>query len=147
MTPKTITITYNLFPPSSTSQPTAGPSAQPVASSSSFTFPIEPTSSSMTAQNAASTSGSATSQYYASASPALLQAQTTLNETLTYWKDAIGDAEKSKEDLGKVAHGKGRATMMSLAVNGEFKKAAEVGVKAVIGGGDESSDEEDEESE
>ncbi|KAK8853091.1 hypothetical protein IAR55_003792 [Kwoniella newhampshirensis] len=143
MSGKMIEITYNLFPPSSTTQPTAGPSSQPVPSSSTLTFPV--VSSPQSSHDSTSVT-SPTSQYYASASPALLKAQTSLNEVLTYWKDAVGDAEKLKEDSGKVGHGKGRATMMSLAVNGEFKAAAEAGVKAVIGGGEESSEDEDDES-
>lgn len=50
--------------------------------------------------------------FYASSSAAVLQAQRDLNEHLTAWKDAIGDAEKAKEDMGQVAYGKGKAARM-----------------------------------
>ena len=40
---------------------------------------------------------------------AVRDAQRVLNETLTVWKDAIGDREKAKEDLGQVAYGHGRS--------------------------------------
>lgn len=48
-----------------------------------------------------------------------------LNEKLTYWKDAIGDREKAKEDVGAVGFGRGKAMMMSNEVIGEMKNGQE----------------------
>lgn len=63
---------------------------------------------------------SATNAYYEAMAPALRDAQTQLNSLLTEWKDAVGDAEKSKEDRGKVAYGKGKAQrLMELAKKDE----------------------------
>lgn len=65
-------------------------------------------------------SRSATNAYYAAAGPALRDAQVRLNELLTQWKDAVGDAEKQKEDRGKVAYGKGKAArLMEMAKKDE----------------------------
>jgi hypothetical protein len=57
-------------------------------------------------------SSSTYASFYASSSAAVLQAQRDLNEHLTAWKDAIGDAEKVKEDMGQVEYGKGKAARM-----------------------------------
>lgn len=63
---------------------------------------------------------SATNAFYDAAGPALRDAQTRLNELLTHWKDAVGDAEKGKEDRGKVAYGKGKAArLMEMAKKDE----------------------------
>ncbi|KAE8539573.1 hypothetical protein D1P53_004675 [Cryptococcus gattii VGV] len=120
MSPQSIFVSYNLYPPAETPQPTAGPSSQPVPSSATFSFPIPPPS----LKTKASTL-SATTQYYTSASAALLASQGTLNEKLTYWKDAIGDREKAKEDVGAVGFGRGKAMMMSNEVIGEMKNGQE----------------------
>lgn len=42
----------------------------------------------------------------------LRNAQRSLNDALTVWKDAIGDLEKAKEDPGKVPHGQGKVARM-----------------------------------
>ncbi|KIR62349.1 hypothetical protein I312_103081 [Cryptococcus bacillisporus CA1280] len=122
MSPQSIFVSYNLYPPAETPQPTAGPSSQPVPSSATFSFPIPPPS----LKTKASTL-STTTQYYTSASAALLASQATLNEKLTYWKDAIGDREKAKEDVGAVGFGRGKAMMMSNEVIGEMKNGQDQG--------------------
>jgi hypothetical protein len=61
------------------------------------------------------------SAFYASASAAVLQAQRDLNEHLTAWKDAVGDAEKSKEDAGQVGFGRGKAARMMQYAAGRDK--------------------------
>ncbi|WRT70384.1 uncharacterized protein IL334_007382 [Kwoniella shivajii] len=131
MATKAVDLTYSLHPPSSVNPPTAGPSSQPIPSSSTLTFPV---STSVSSSDRAldqlppsiNESTSATSAYYQSLTVTIRQVQNTLNETLTQWKDAVGDSEKHKEDLGKVAHGQGRATVMSLAVNKEYRKSVPV---------------------
>lgn len=75
-------------------------------------------------------------EYYASASAALREAQVWLNDSLTVWKDAVGDKEKSKEDRGKVARGQGRAAVMS--------REAKAGIMAGSGIGSDARDEEEE---
>lgn len=78
---------------------------------------------------------SPTNAYYEAAGPALRDAQVRLNELLTQWKDAVGDAEKSKEDRGKVAYGKGKAArLMEMAKKDEASDD------------DEDEDDEDDES-
>jgi hypothetical protein len=56
---------------------------------------------------------SRTSSFYSAVTLTLRQAQAHLNATMTAWKDAIGDREKSKEDLGNVAFGQGKASRMT----------------------------------
>ncbi|EJT45282.1 hypothetical protein A1Q1_06351 [Trichosporon asahii var. asahii CBS 2479] len=69
---------------------------------------------------------SATNAYYEAATPALREAQLRLNELLTEWKDAVGDAEKQKEDRGKVAYGKGKAArLMEMAKKDEASDDSE----------------------
>jgi hypothetical protein len=53
-----------------------------------------------------------TQVYYTATSNAVLQVQKDLNDILTGWKDAIGDLEKDKEDMGVVGFGQGRASRM-----------------------------------
>lgn len=51
--------------------------------------------------------------HYAGVISALREVQQQLNARLTTWKDAIGDSEKSKEDLGVVGYGQGKASRAS----------------------------------
>ncbi|WWC91552.1 uncharacterized protein L201_006498 [Kwoniella dendrophila CBS 6074] len=116
MSTKTIEISYTIYPPPEIQAPSNTPS------SSSKTFEVLPSLSSkensIDLPPTINESNSETSKYYESLTYQLRVAQLVLNESLTKWKDQIGDVEKYKEDLGKIAHGKGRATLMSLAVNG-----------------------------
>ncbi|EIW71563.1 hypothetical protein TREMEDRAFT_60486 [Tremella mesenterica DSM 1558] len=52
--------------------------------------------------------------YYVSSSFAILQVQKKLNEVLTTWKEAVGDREKERENIGPVGYGKGRGARMSV---------------------------------
>lgn len=104
---KTISLNYNIFPP-------PGIDPADIKKDSRIVPPIAEISFSI---KTASTSQSPTSTYYKSASIALRDAQSALNEILTPWKNAIGDKEKIKEDLGKVGYGKGRAARMSAGVD------------------------------
>ncbi|WVR00344.1 hypothetical protein IAU59_007487 [Kwoniella sp. CBS 9459] len=130
MPSKQITLTYALQPPASVSQPTAGPSSQPIPASSELSIAIPPSTSSETTSIQSpltiTTPSSDTATYYADLTKSVREVQVQLNEILTGWKEAVGDLEKSKEDLGTVAYGRGRATVMSLAVNGEFRKDSQV---------------------
>jgi hypothetical protein len=74
--------------------------------------------------------------YYNAAAAVIREAQTALNSKLTSWKDAIGDLEKHKEDLGKVAHGQGRAARMTA----EAESAASSGM---AGNGEDDEEEDD----
>ncbi|ORY34765.1 hypothetical protein BCR39DRAFT_514564 [Naematelia encephala] len=94
-----LAYTYSLSPPTQASVP------PDVPQTSYMTFPLVATDKISTT--------SATSRYYQSASSALRGLQANLNATLTAWKDAIGDLEKAREDLGQVKRGMGRATRMT----------------------------------
>ncbi|WWC71851.1 uncharacterized protein I206_105810 [Kwoniella pini CBS 10737] len=119
ITNKSIDLSYTLYPPSQITAPT-NVNSEPIASSSSKSYSIEQSSRNITLPPSINSKQSETSKYYEDLTYSLREVQINLNETLTYWKDVIGDKEKFKEDLGKVGHGKGRATVMSLAVNGDF---------------------------
>ncbi|WVF73170.1 hypothetical protein IAT40_007989 [Kwoniella sp. CBS 6097] len=140
---KQITLTYALQPPSSVPQPTAGPSSQPIPPSSKLTVPV-PSSTSSLSQGplTITTPTSETAKYYTDLTTSVRDVQVQLNEILTGWKEAVGDLEKSKEDLGQVAYGRGRATVMSLTVNGEFRKDSQASTPN--GGDSESEGSEDE---
>jgi hypothetical protein len=106
---RAITLTYALADPPLKSEKPAVPAAQ------TLSFPITPSSTSTYAP------------IYSATSAAVLQAQKELNESLTAWKDAIGDAEKVKEDTGKVEYGKGKAArMMQYAAGRDREADAEV---------------------
>lgn len=102
---KAITVAYALDPPSSIDAAAVG---QP--QSGELSFPIIP----------AAPTRSTTASYYTAASASLKEAQAKANEVFTAWKDAIGDAEKHKENVGKVGKGQGKAARMMAA-----NKAAE----------------------
>ncbi|CAD6582161.1 MAG: hypothetical protein TREMPRED_003227 [Tremellales sp. Tagirdzhanova-0007] len=106
---KHITLSYTIIPPADLNAADVKLGSILVPASAELTFPIP-------AINSAPRSP--TSAYYESASSALREAQSSLNDHLTPWKVAIGDREKSKEDLGKVGYGKGRAARMSAGVDG-----------------------------
>ncbi|OCF61112.1 hypothetical protein L486_00756 [Kwoniella mangroviensis CBS 10435] len=145
MSTKSIELSYTLHPPSSIPLPTDS-SSNPIPSSSttSFTVPSEPKPSSEVILPPKITQTiSPTAKYYESLTYQIRNVQQSLNDTLTKYKDAVGDLEKSKEDFGKVAHGMGRATVMSLAVNGDFKDQREGYQKQA---GVDSESEEDSES-
>jgi hypothetical protein len=118
-----ITVTYTLQPPAGIAAPTDSPAQleRPI------TLPTQSSSDTTSTQGETKT-------YYSSLSSAVLEAQATLNQHLTAWKDAIGDAEKAKEDMGKVGFGKGKAARMMLA-----SKAAE----AQVDGEDDEDEDED----
>ncbi|WVR07832.1 hypothetical protein IAU60_004875 [Kwoniella sp. DSM 27419] len=139
MTTKLISLEYTLYPPSSISEPVAGPSSRPVPASSTLTVPVPLENHSIPQPLSLNTSQSETARYYSDLTTSVRQLQLTLNDTLTAWKDAVGDLEKSKEDQGKVAFGRGRATVMSLAVSGEMRET-----KVSPAGQDDSSSEESE---
>ncbi|WWC64411.1 uncharacterized protein I303_107021 [Kwoniella dejecticola CBS 10117] len=122
MSDRSINLSYSLRPPSQTTPPIEPSSASSIPSTSSQSYPVGSSSRGQETilPPSITPKTSNTARYYESLTFAIREVQTNLNEVLTQWKDAIGDAEKSKEDLGKVGHGKGRATVMSLAVNGDF---------------------------
>lgn len=111
-----VTVTYTLYPPEGIAP--SGGSGSTTPSSSTARYPITVSSSPTSTYLA----------YYSALSCTVLQAQKDLNESLTVWKDAVGDKEKHKEDPGKVAYGKGKAArMMQYAKNdGEAAGAGEV---------------------
>ncbi|WVN84889.1 uncharacterized protein L203_100025 [Cryptococcus depauperatus CBS 7841] len=111
---RAIEVTYSLCPPSSTLIPVS--SSDPAPSSSAFSFPISPNPYSNL---------SATTKYYTAASTSLLYAQAALNTELTLWKDAIGDGEKEKEDVGTVGYGRGKANLMSAKLTKEQESSEE----------------------
>jgi hypothetical protein len=102
-----ISFSYTLDPPAGISAP-----AQPQAAEHSF--PITP-----------GAGRSKTEAYYTAASAALKGAQAQANEVFTAWKDAVGDAEKHKENAGNVGKGQGKAARMMAA-----NKAAEAAFDA-----------------
>jgi hypothetical protein len=117
-----ITVTYNLNPPTSINPTKVLSNNKQIPTSSTSLHPLNP----------ASTSGSETSQHYAALGPALIESQRVLMESLSGWKDAIGDAEKAKEDPGTPGFGRGKAALMS---------------EGVMDVGDEDSDEDEDEGE
>lgn len=119
MASKIISFTYSLDPPAGIDESAVG---QPKSGEHSFT--IEP----------APPTRSATASYYTAASASLKEAQVKANEVFTAWKDAIGDAEKHKENLGKVSKGQGKTARMMAA-----NKAAEAAFDAA--GEEDESDE------
>ena len=96
-----ISITYSINPPEGlkTADVPLPPSAE-----FSHAFPAA----------SAESSASPTAAFYAAATVAVKAAQKDLNERLTVWKDAVGDREKDKENVGKVAWGQGRGARMSV---------------------------------
>lgn len=136
---RAFSVDYTLYPPpieSETEQPIASSSKlPPKTANSSFPIPIPTFSANSQPQR----SGSETSVYYSSLSLTLKQAQKELNDTLTLWKDAIGDREKSKEDPGTIGFGRGKAAVMSEDVRGEIR-----GQNQVEGEGEGDSDSSDE---
>lgn len=123
-----ISISYTLQPPSSISTTS---SSTPTHLKQSVPLTL-PTSSPDTDVD--------TKTYYTALSASVLETQATLNQHLTSWKDAIGDGEKAKEDLGKVGFGKGKAARMVMA-----DKAAEAGGGGDAGEDDDGDEDEDEE--
>lgn len=117
-TTQAITLTYTINDPPLKSDPPSIPANQ------TFTYPTSDSTS------------PSYSELYTATSAAVLQAQRDLNESLTAWKDAIGDAEKAKEDLGQVGYGKGKAARMMQYAAGREKE--DVSVDA-----DEEEDNED----
>jgi hypothetical protein len=107
---KSISLAYSLHPPQAitTATPKENTHDYPIESSSSQ-LPAKPTG---------------ISAYYAAALPQLRNAQKALNEDLTVWKDAIGDLEKPKEDIGKVGYGQGRGARMAAGVKATESVAA-----------------------
>lgn len=126
MVPSTpsITVIYNITAPMGM-RANLFTTAKPTHASAEIRCPITMTSAS---------GQSRTSQYYEAASAAVLEAQANLNEILTTWKDAMGDREKAKEDMGKVAYGQGRASRMT----------AEANSSAIVAQAEESGSDEDE---
>ncbi len=104
---KYISLTYSIVPPTGVvpAEIKLNTEIVPPQAEKSFTIPSP------------SANQSPTSAYYAFASITLREVQRSLNESLTAWKDATGDKEKAKEDLGKVGYGKGRAARMSAGVH------------------------------
>lgn len=105
-TSKNITVTYTLHPPTSIKSPTDQNNNQ-IPTSQTVSHPLAP----MTAGSA-----SETSNHYAALGPALRESQRVLMESLSGWKDAIGDSEKGKEDPGTPGFGRGKAALMSEGV-------------------------------
>ena len=103
---KQLEVRYTVIPPDDLDSAivTFGTTTVPARGEQSFY--ISPPSSS---------SHSPTATYYETASSVLKEVQQSLNEQLTAWKNAIGDREKHKEDLGKVEYGQGRAMRMSAS--------------------------------
>ncbi|WVQ84867.1 hypothetical protein IAT38_007030 [Cryptococcus sp. DSM 104549] len=130
MTSKAISISYTLQPPQGTAQPshphdpTTDSPATPIPATSTLLFPIPTLPASPTTPTKSQLS--ATTQYYTTTSAALLAAQTALNGVLTGWKDAVGDAEKGKEEAA-AGFGRGKAMVMSERVNGEMKETQGAG--------------------
>lgn len=112
-----ISFTYTLDPPASIDASAVG---QP--KSGEHSFPVTP-----------GAGRSATASYYTAASASLKEAQVKANEVFTAWKDSIGDAEKHKENTGKVVKGQGKTARMMAA-----NKAAEAAFDAAE---DDESDE------
>lgn len=127
---KTLSVSYAVYPPPEVAeQGGAAGALPPTASSSKYPIPSPAPSTSQAA--------SSTASHYAALGPILRTAQKEINDTLTAWKDAIGDKEKSKEDPGTIGFGRGKAAMMSEDVQGDLR-----GQSAVDGeDDDESSDE------
>ncbi|BEJ15921.1 hypothetical protein CspHIS471_0505260 [Cutaneotrichosporon sp. HIS471] len=99
-----ITLAYTLDPP-------AGITA-PAPTKDEHSFAISP-----------GAGRSNTEAYYAAASAALKSAQAQANEVFTAWKDAVGDAEKHKENVGNVGKGQGKAARGGLNIQGPIDTA------------------------
>lgn len=136
--PKTFSVSYELHPPADLpEQPEASGSRPRPAlppTSATLTYPVEPRT------NVTNSTGrgpaTETSAHYTVLGETLRKAQKELNDTLTLWKDAIGDKEKSKEDPGTIGYGRGKAAMMSEEVRGELRAA-----DGIVDGDSEDSDE------
>ncbi|KAK4688678.1 hypothetical protein P7C73_g1438, partial [Tremellales sp. Uapishka_1] len=131
---KQITLTYTIAPPPSVDAQRILAECN-VPLSAQHLYSIKPETSS---------SSSATFAYYSAASTAMIQVQKDLNGILTPWKEAIGDKEKHKEDLGKVGYGKGRASRMTAEADANAASIASASETATAAAGD-ASDTEDEE--
>ena len=105
-TSKNIAVTYTLHPPTSIKSPTDQNNNQ-IPTFQTVSHPFAPTTSG---------SASETSIHYAALGPALRESQRVLMESLSGWKDAIGDSEKGKEDPGTPGFGRGKAAQMSEGV-------------------------------
>lgn len=105
-TSKNITVTYALHPPTSIKTPVDQDNNQ-IPTSQTVSHPFAP----ITSGSASETSG-----HYAALGPALRESQRVLMESLSGWKDAIGDSEKGKEDPGTPGFGRGKAALMSEGV-------------------------------
>jgi hypothetical protein len=132
---RSLHLSYSLAPPTDIDPSSVVIDTRPVPTTASVSLPIDTTGSPSTK--------SPTASYYDSASETVRRAQQHLNEALTAWKDAIGDREKPKEDMGKVAYGKGRATRMTV----EAEAAAAAAVADVNDGGETLDNDEDDEEE
>ena len=108
MPDQSINLSYSLRPPVGTVvAPVAGSSSRQPLPTDQVTFLFShPTETPPTV-----------AQYYGAAGIALVEAQRYLNQTLSLWKDAVGDREKDKENMGKVAYGQGRAARMTVGVD------------------------------
>jgi hypothetical protein len=104
-TSKNITVTYALHPPTSINPPIDQNNNQ-IPTTQTISHPLNPTTS----------TGSETSNHYAALGPALRESQRGLMESLSGWKDVIGDSEKGKEDPGTPGFGRGKAALMSEGV-------------------------------
>lgn len=96
---KAISLSYKLYPPTEVNVSQVTINSEPIPTHYTTSIPIESTSTS-------------TSSYYEAASKAVLVAQKEMNDKFTAWKNAIGDTEKSKEDLGKIGYGRGKAARL-----------------------------------
>jgi hypothetical protein len=105
-TSKNITVTYALHPPTSINPPTDQNNNQ-IPTTQTISHPLHPTTGG---------SGSETSNHYSALGPALRESQRVLMESLSGWKDVIGDSEKGKEDPGTPGFGRGKAALMSEGV-------------------------------
>ena len=103
-----ITVTYALHPPTSVDPSTVTHNNSPVPTSHTSTYPINTSES--------STTSSETSNCYNALAPTLRTAQKELMESLSAWKESIGDSEKMKEDPGTPGFGRGKAAIMSEGV-------------------------------
>ncbi|KAF8515833.1 hypothetical protein BU17DRAFT_93244 [Hysterangium stoloniferum] len=98
MPPPTLSISYTLFPPSSTSPPTG------LSSTTTHEFPLEislVSSESTSAETDSHRNNNSTAEeHYAALREALSNARETLGYELTQWRDAVGDGEKEKDGRG-----------------------------------------------
>jgi hypothetical protein len=128
-----VEISFSIHPPPAFSQPPNVNTSPPPS-----VFPLGTTSSK---------SASPFEPHYTHLLTSLEEAQVSLNQSLTEWKDAIGDSEKHKEQISKP--GMGKAMMMvqgsretdGRIVPGTFDVEEEEVVEE-----DEDEDEEEEEA-